>query len=108
MCGLPPPPQVYITASAIVKLAHPEGELALTRAAARAGIVQMLPTMASYPLSDIMAAKGPKQPLWFQLYVNPNHRVSEAMVKEAEAGTCVCLAAVGSMSALGAGFVRVW
>jgi len=33
---------VYITATALGKLGHPEGEVTLTRAAAKHGIIQMV------------------------------------------------------------------
>ena len=66
---------IYITATALGKLAHPEGEIVLTRAAASQGVIQMCPTLASCSLDEMMAAKAPGQVQWFQLYVNRDRRV---------------------------------
>ena len=38
------------SATALAKLAHPEGEVVLTRAAYSQGVIQMLPTLASCSL----------------------------------------------------------
>lgn len=38
----------YITATALGKLGHEDNEVCLTRAAGRKGIVQMIPTLASW------------------------------------------------------------
>ena len=56
-CSLP----VFISATAMNGLAHPEGEVAVTRAAHTAGIIQMIPTISSKPFKDIVAAKHPDQ-----------------------------------------------
>lgn len=66
---------IYITATALGKLAHPEGEVVLTRAAATQGIIQMCPTLASCSLDEMMTAKAPGQVQWFQLYVNRDRKV---------------------------------
>lgn len=44
---------VYISATALGKLAHPDGEVALTRAAHAEGIIQMCPTLASCTLEEM-------------------------------------------------------
>jgi len=41
---------LYFSATALGKLADEEGELAISRAAARSGVVYMLPTLSSYTL----------------------------------------------------------
>lgn len=86
-CSLP----VYITATALGKLAHPDGELALLRAAAAQDVVYMLPTLSSYPLDDMLAARAPGQVNFLQLYVNGDRKVSEEYVRRAEAGGCSVL-----------------
>lgn len=45
---------------------HPDGELAVARAARARGHLQVLSTSASYSIEDVNAARG--QPVWFQLY----------------------------------------
>lgn len=71
---------VYITATALGKLAHPAGECALTRAAHRAGIVQMCPTLASCTLEEMAAAAAPGQTQFFQLYVNHDRNVTRQVL----------------------------
>lgn len=39
---------IYITATALGKLGHPEGEVALTRAAGKDDIIQMVSVQSSY------------------------------------------------------------
>lgn len=84
---------LYITATALGKLGHPEGEVVLTRAAATHDIIQMVPTLASCSLDEITAArrKSPEQIQFFQLYVNSNRKVTEQLVRKAEQRGCKAL-----------------
>merc|ERR1712226_760269 len=45
--GVPASLPLYFTATALAKLAHPDGELAIVRAAKKAGVPYMLPTLSS-------------------------------------------------------------
>ena len=83
---------VYLSAVALQKLGHPEGELTWIRAAKRAGILTMLPTLASCGL-DEMASECHRigQTAFFQLYVNSNRTVCEEIVRAAEAAGCKAL-----------------
>jgi L-lactate dehydrogenase (cytochrome) len=83
---------VYISASALGKLAHPDGEVALARAANVQDIIQMVPTLASCSLDEIFAVKQPQQTMWFQLYSHSDTRLCEELVRRAEAGGCTALA----------------
>ena len=78
--------QLYISASARVGLAHPDGELALTRAAWGTGIIQMVPQISSRSAPEIFGAAAPGQPLFFQCYVDVDRSVTEGVVRRAEAG----------------------
>jgi L-lactate dehydrogenase (cytochrome) len=82
---------VYISATAMGRLAHPDGEVALTRAAHTTGIIQMCPTLASCSLKEMLDAKQPGQTQWFQLYVNSNRKLTEKVVHQAEQGGCTTL-----------------
>ena len=83
---------VYLSAVALQKLGHPEGELTWIRAAKRAGIITMLPTLASCSLDEMAAeAKLVGQTCFFQLYVNSNRTVCEEIVRNAEAAGCKAL-----------------
>ncbi|KAJ6631544.1 glyoxylate dehydrogenase [Mycena sp. CBHHK59/15] len=75
---------VYISATALGKLGHPDGELNLTRAAAKHGIIQMIPTLASCSFDEIVDAAQPKQPLFLQLYVNRDRNITKRYVQHAE------------------------
>ena len=75
---------LYITATALGKLAHPDGELALARAAGNTGLVQMIPTLGSYGLEDVVAAAKPGQPQLFQLYVNEDRAMARDIVRRAQ------------------------
>ncbi|KAI7905730.1 FMN-dependent dehydrogenase-domain-containing protein [Cokeromyces recurvatus] len=75
---------LYITATALGKLGHPEGEVVLTKAAYKRGLIQMIPTLASCSFDEIVNAAGPGQTQWLQLYVNGNRAVTEKFVRHAE------------------------
>jgi L-lactate dehydrogenase (cytochrome) len=77
---------LYISATALAKLAHPEGEVVLTRAAYSQGIIQMMPTLASRSLEDMVAARQPGQVQFFQLYVNSSRKITEELIRRAEKG----------------------
>ncbi|EEB92776.1 hypothetical protein MPER_08668, partial [Moniliophthora perniciosa FA553] len=58
---------IYITATALGKLGHPDGELNLTRAAAKHGVIQMIPTLASCSFDEIVDNSKPGQVQFMQL-----------------------------------------
>ncbi|OBA19576.1 hypothetical protein METBIDRAFT_46250 [Metschnikowia bicuspidata var. bicuspidata NRRL YB-4993] len=74
----------YITATALGKLGHPDGEKVLTRAAARQDVVQMIPTLASCSFDEIVDAATGSQTQWFQLYVNADREITRRLVQHAE------------------------
>lgn len=74
----------YITATALAKLGHPEGETALTKAAHRAGITQMLSTLSSCSIDEVAAVAQPHQPIWMQVYVNADRKVTANFIRHAE------------------------
>ncbi|MDX1996714.1 MAG: alpha-hydroxy acid oxidase [Thermoanaerobaculia bacterium] len=63
-------------------LAHPEGELAVARAVAAAGSLQIVSTLGTRSLEEI-AASGPA-PRWFQLYVYRDRGVTRDLIARAE------------------------
>ncbi|KAK7464383.1 hypothetical protein VKT23_006550 [Stygiomarasmius scandens] len=75
---------VYISATALGKLGHPDGELNLTRAAGRNNVIQMIPTLASCSFDEIVDAAQPGQPLFLQLYVNRDRAITKKYVQHAE------------------------
>ena len=88
MLGSPSALPFYVTATALGKLGHPDGETVLTRAAARHGVIQMIPTLASCSFDEIVDAADGKQTQWFQLYVNRDRGITARIVRHAEARGC--------------------
>ncbi|EPT00384.1 hypothetical protein FOMPIDRAFT_1023784 [Fomitopsis schrenkii] len=76
---------VYISATALGKLGHPDGELCLTRAAQNHGVIQMVATLASCSFDEILDASKPDQSLFLQLYVNRDREITRKYVQHAEA-----------------------
>jgi len=77
---------IYITATALGKLGHPDGEKNLTVAAGHEDIIQMIPTLASCSFDEIVEARThPNQVQFMQLYVNSKREVTERIVRNAEA-----------------------
>jgi len=61
---------------------HPEGEIAVARAAKARGHLQVLSTVATSSIEDVIAARG--APVWFQLYGRTDWNETKQMVKRAE------------------------
>ena len=74
---------VLLAPTAFNSLGHPDGERAAARAAARAGTLMVVSTMASTSLEDVAAAAT--GPLWFQLYVYRDRAVTREFVARATA-----------------------
>lgn len=72
------------------KAFHPEGEIAVARAAQTRGVEQILSTVTSAAVEDVNGARG--QPVWFQLYANPDWEGTQTIVRRAEASGCPVLA----------------
>jgi L-lactate dehydrogenase (cytochrome) len=82
---------VMLSAVAMCGLGHKDGEVAWCKAAGAHGVIFMAPSLASRGFDDINAARREKQPLFFQLYVNPDRAVARKMVEKAEAAGCTAL-----------------
>ena len=72
------------------KAFHPEGEVAVARAAQTRGVEQILSTVSSTGVEDVNAARG--RPVWFQLYARQDWEETRAMVRRAEMSGCPVLA----------------
>lgn len=60
------------------RLFHPEGEVAVARAAGAAGIGYLLSTFSGHPVEDVR--KAMTGPLWYQLYLPGGRAVAEATI----------------------------
>ncbi len=74
----------YVTATALGKLGHPEGETLLTKGAYNHNVIQMIPTLASCSFDEIVDASQVGQTQWMQLYVNSNREITKGIVQHAE------------------------
>ena len=68
------------------KAFHPEGEIAVARAAGARNHLQILSTAATASVEDVAAARG--GPIWYQLYPTDSWRVTQALMRRAEAAGC--------------------
>ncbi len=73
----------YVSPTAYQGLLHSDAELGTARAASSAGVLGVFSTISSRSLEDIAKA-APKGPRWFQLYLQPEPKTTEALVKRAE------------------------
>jgi 4-hydroxymandelate oxidase len=72
------------------KAFHPEGEIAVARAAQTKRTLQILSTVATSSVEDVTSARG--APIWYQLYATTNWEATQKMIKRAEAAGCPVLA----------------
>ncbi len=77
---------IYLSAIGGTRAFHPEGEVAVARAAAAKSANYMLSTAASFSVEDVTKARG--APVWHQLYATDNWKVTEGIVKRAENTGC--------------------
>ncbi|WP_433174283.1 lactate 2-monooxygenase [Actinoallomurus sp. CA-150999] len=59
------PAPLLLAPVGVLRIAHPEGELAVARAARSLGLPMILSTAASYGMEDVAEVAGPR---WYQLY----------------------------------------
>jgi 4-hydroxymandelate oxidase len=76
--GTPVPMPVGLAPTAQQRFAHPEGEVATSRAAKEAGVLMCVSTIANRSLEDV-AEVGPA-PRWFQLYIHKDRAISRTLV----------------------------
>jgi L-lactate dehydrogenase (cytochrome) len=85
LLGRPLPLPLVLAPTGFTRIADPDGELAVARAAARAGVPYTLSTLSTRSIEEVAAASpGPK---WFQVYVwRDRGRVKEMIGRAATAG----------------------
>ena len=77
---------IYLSAVSSMRAFHPEGELAVARAAASRSTQLMLAIGSSVALEAVAKARG--APVWQQLYPTDDWSVTEALVRRAERAGC--------------------
>ena len=68
---------------------HPDGEVAVAKAARAGNHLQILSTSSNFSVEDVTKARG--APIWFQLYASPSFDVAQALIKKADAAGCPVL-----------------
>ncbi|HLG15690.1 MAG TPA: alpha-hydroxy acid oxidase [Blastocatellia bacterium] len=71
------------------KAFHPEGEIAVARAAQTKKTLQILSTVTTSSVEDVSNARG--GPIWYQLYPTNRWEATQKMIKRAEAAGCPVL-----------------
>ena len=74
---------IFLCPVSAMKAFHPEGEVAVARAAAKKHHLQILSTVASSSVEEVTAARG--APVWQQLYPTNDWALTRAIIKRAEA-----------------------
>ncbi len=75
---------VLLAPVGVQSIVHPDGELAVARAAAAQGIASILSTAASNTIEDVAAAAG-SSPCWYQLYWPRERELAASFVARAAA-----------------------
>ncbi|MSQ29456.1 MAG: alpha-hydroxy-acid oxidizing protein [Dehalococcoidia bacterium] len=81
---------VIVAPMAFQRLAHPDGEAAVARAAAAEDVTMTLSTFSTTTVEDVAAA-APGATRWFQLYAFRDRRLTQELVARAEAAGCEAL-----------------
>jgi 4-hydroxymandelate oxidase len=79
---------ILLAPTAMQRLAHPDGELATARAAAAAGTIMTLSTVATRSIEAVAEARRTVDPdavAWFQLYPQVDRGLMRALVERSEA-----------------------
>jgi isopentenyl diphosphate isomerase/L-lactate dehydrogenase-like FMN-dependent dehydrogenase len=77
---------LMVAPTSVQRVTHPDGEPGLARAAAGAGTVYTLSTLASVRPGELAGAAGVDSPRWFQLYWFRDRGFTRDLVQEAAAG----------------------
>ena len=80
---------VVIAPAGSQKAFHPEGEMAVARAAGSRGSLQILSTVTTSSVEDVSSALG--RPVWYQLYPSTEWDIAQALVERAEKAGCPVL-----------------
>jgi lactate 2-monooxygenase len=82
--GTRSPSPFFLAPIGVLGIVHPEGEVAVARAAAATGVPMLLSSAASNSIERVAEALG-DSPRWFQLYWVSDRKIVESFVRRAEA-----------------------
>jgi 4-hydroxymandelate oxidase len=80
---------IFVCPTGANQFFHPDGELAVARAARSGNHLQILSTSSNFSVDDVTKARG--APVWFQLYASPSWDVAQALIKRADGAGCPVL-----------------
>lgn len=80
------PAPIIIAPTGSQKAFHPEGELAVARAARSRETLQILSTVTTSSVEDVTEARG--APVWYQLYPSDQWSITKHLLKRAENTGC--------------------
>jgi 4-hydroxymandelate oxidase len=81
---------IFIAPAGTHAMFHPEGELAVARAAGAKNGLMILSTVTNHAVEEVVAARG--APIWYQLYPTSDWDVTHNMIRRAERAGCTALA----------------
>jgi L-lactate dehydrogenase (cytochrome) len=81
LLGRPIPAPLVLAPTGFTRIAHPDGELAVGRAAGRAGLPYTLSTLGTRSIEELAAVAA--GPLWFQVYAWKDRSLVEDMISRA-------------------------
>ena len=76
---------LFLAPTGFTRIADPDGECAVARSAARAGLPYALSTLGTRSIEEVGAAGGPDADCWFQVYMWRDRGLVRAMVERAAA-----------------------
>ncbi|GAA0586269.1 lactate 2-monooxygenase [Actinomadura livida] len=82
--GTAMPSPVLLAPVGVQSILHPDGELAVARAAAAEGVPMVLSTASSYSIEDVAEANG-EGPRWYQLYWPKDRELAVSFLERAKA-----------------------
>jgi 4-hydroxymandelate oxidase len=91
---------VLVSPVAHQRMAHPDGELAVARAAAEAGTIMCVPTFAMATPAEVAAA-APGGRRWYQLYWHPDRGVTTSILEQAREAGCTAIVFTVDLPKLG-------
>ncbi len=77
---------LIIAPMAFQRLAHPEGEIAVSKAAQKHNLIMALSTLSTCSFEEITV--NALTPFWFQLYIYKDRKVTKRLVQLAETAGC--------------------
>jgi isopentenyl diphosphate isomerase/L-lactate dehydrogenase-like FMN-dependent dehydrogenase len=82
LLGTAMPAPLLVAPIGVMSIVHPDGELAVARAAAELGVPMVLSTASSHTIEEVAAASG-DAPRWYQLYWPTEDAVTVSILERA-------------------------